>query len=112
MTSNIVVGDAIAAALDKAGLSQRAAAARTGISQPTLSRVISGQRTATMPEILLLADATGHTVAQLTGTAIADRVECAARGTNGANMEQMRRQLLYFIELHAHLDDYAIPQPH
>src|SRR3982074_163682 len=44
-----------------AGLSQRALADATGISQPTLSRIISGDRAAKMPEVVTIAWATGHT---------------------------------------------------
>lgn len=104
-------GRAIAAALDAANLSQRAVQDRTGISQATLSRIIAGQRTAKMSEIIQIAEATGHTVAQLTGSGVANRVQCAARATNGADMEHMRQRLLHLVELDAYLDDQAIPGP-
>lgn len=93
-----------------AGLSQRALADATGISQPTLSRIISGDRTAKMPEVIAIAWATGHTVAQLTGAGtMADRVQCVARATNDAAMDRMREALLHFLELNDYLDDQAIP---
>jgi transcriptional regulator with XRE-family HTH domain len=93
-----------------AGLSQRALADATGISQPTLSRIISGDRAAKMPEVVAIAWATGHTVAQLTESgAVADRVQCAARATNDSNMDHMREALLHFLELDNYLDDQAIP---
>ena len=92
-----------------AGLSQRALADRTGMSQATLNRILAGERTAKMTEIILIADATGCTVAQLTGSAVADRVQCAARATDSASMGSMRQRLLHFMELDAYLDDYAIP---
>lgn len=91
-----------------AGLSQRELADRAGFSQPTLQRILSGARRATMPEIVLIADAVGCTVAQLTGSAVADRVQCAARSTNGEDMNAMRQRLLHFMELDAYLDDQAI----
>jgi transcriptional regulator with XRE-family HTH domain len=93
-----------------AGLSQRALADAAGISQPTLSRIISGDRAAKMPEVVAIAWATGHTVAQLTeaGT-VADRAQCAARATNDSNMDRMREALLHFLELDDYLDDQAIP---
>lgn len=104
------VGALIERARVAAGLSQRALADATGISQPTLSRIISGARAAKMPEIVLIAQATGHTVAQLTGTGtVADRVQCAARATNGTGMEGMREALLHFLELNDYLDDQAVP---
>ncbi len=107
-TSN--VGGLIERARVAAGLSQRGLADATGISQSTLSRIISGDRVAKMPEIVLIAQATGHTVAQLTGAGtVAARVQCAARATNDSGMEQMRESLLHFLELNDYLDDQAIP---
>ncbi|MFX0594029.1 helix-turn-helix domain-containing protein [Melissospora conviva] len=93
-----------------AGLSQRALADRTGISQPTLSRIISGDRAAKMPELVAIAWATGRTVAQLTGTqTVANRAQCAARATNGSEMDGMRQALLHFLELDDYLAEQAIP---
>ncbi|WP_007024235.1 helix-turn-helix domain-containing protein [Saccharomonospora iraqiensis] len=93
-----------------AGLSQRALAEATGMSQSTLSRIVSGSRPAKMPELVAIAWATGHTVAQLTGTGtVADRAQCAARATNDSGMEDMRQALLHFLELNDYLDDHAIP---
>lgn len=63
-----------------------------------------------MPEVVAIAWATGHTVAQLTGTStVADRVECAARATCDSGMDRMREALLNFLELNDYLDDQAIP---
>lgn len=102
------LGNAIDSAREAVGLSQRALEDRTGISQSTLSRILSGKRTAKMTEIILIADATGCTVAQLTGTATADRVQYAARATNGSHLDKMHQRLLHFIELDAYLADQAI----
>ncbi|WP_431903191.1 helix-turn-helix domain-containing protein [Amycolatopsis thermoflava] len=97
-------------AMNAAKLSQRALAAATGISQPTLSRIMSGERAAKMPEIVAIAQATGHTVAQLTGSrTVADRVQCAPRSTNSSEMQRMRETLLHYLELDAYLDDQAVP---
>ena len=93
-----------------AGLSQRTLADVTGISQSTLSRIISGQRPAKMPEIVAIAWATGLTVAQLAGTGtVADRAQCAARATNDCGMDRMHEALLRFLELDDYLSDQAIP---
>lgn len=103
------VGVLIERARVSSGLSQRGLADATGISQSTLSRIISGQRSAKMPEVVQIAHATGHTVAQLTGEGtVADRVQCAARATNDCGMERMREALLHFLELDDYLDDQAI----
>lgn len=104
------VGARIERARLAAALSQRALAEATGISQPTLSRIISGDRPAKMPEIVAIAWATGHTVAQLTGSeTVADRIQCVARATNDSEMDRMREALLHFVELNDYLDDQAIP---
>ncbi|WP_260193505.1 helix-turn-helix domain-containing protein [Actinophytocola gossypii] len=104
------VGELVERARVAAGLSQRALADATGISQPTLSRIISGDRQAKMPEVVAIAWATGHTVAQLTeaGT-VADRMRYAARATNDSGLDGMRAALLHFAELNDYLDDQAIP---
>jgi transcriptional regulator with XRE-family HTH domain len=108
--TTIDVGVRIERARAAAGLSQRALADMTGISQPTLSRVVSGQRTAKMPELVAIAWATGATVAELAGTGtVGERVECAARATNHADMDGMREALLHFLELDDYLADQAIP---
>ncbi|OXM50239.1 transcriptional regulator [Amycolatopsis thailandensis] len=104
------VGMLIERALKQADLSQRAVAASTGISQPTLSRIVAGDRDAKLPEIAAIAQATGHTIAELTGTGtLADRVQCAPRSTNESDMQEMRTALLHFLELDAYLDDQAVP---
>lgn len=107
--ATVDVGALIERARESAGLSQRGLADATGISQSTLSRIIAGERGAKLPEIVAIAWATGHTVAQLTGTStVADRVQCAARATNGSGMEDMREALLHFLELDDYLDEQAI----
>lgn len=93
-----------------AGLSQRALAAATGISQSTLSRIISGERAGKLPELVAIAAATGRSVAELLGQSeVADRMQCAARATGGSDMSGMRRELLHYLEVDAYLDDQGIP---
>lgn len=92
------------------GHSQRSLAEAADISQPTLSRIISGTRVAKIPELLKIAWATGHTFAQLTGAeTVADRVQCSARATSDSGMDVMREKLLHFLELDEYLDDQIIP---
>ncbi|MEL7976601.1 helix-turn-helix transcriptional regulator [Isoptericola sp. F-RaC21] len=109
------VGDLIEGARLAAGLSQRGLADASGISQSTLSRIIAGAREAKLPEVVAIAEATGHTVAQLTGGAnVAGRLELAARATNGSTMDDMRRTLTHFLEVNDYLDDQAVavaPRP-
>jgi len=99
---------AIHSAMLSAGFSQRALADQTGISQSTLSRILAGERVAKMPEIILLANALGCTVGQLTGTSLSQRVQCAARASDGASIDIMRQRLVQFMELDAYLEDQGI----
>lgn len=73
-----------------------------------MNRILTGVRPAKMSELILIADATGCTVAELTGTGVASRVQCAARTSNSAGVSAMRPRLLHFMELDACLDDQAI----
>lgn len=110
-TSTVAAG--IAQALSQAGLSQRKAAEKTGISQPTLSRILAGKRAPTLPEMMLLAQATGVPLASMTGRgAVADRCRMAARAVDGGSMEVLRRTLVGYLELDAYLADQAIPRAH
>jgi transcriptional regulator with XRE-family HTH domain len=108
MTADI--GARIERARVAACLSQRALADATGISQSTLSRVISGQRAAKVPELAAIGWTTGVTMAELAGTGtVAERAEGAARATNHADMDGMREALLHFLELDDYLFGQAIP---
>lgn len=105
----ITVGTRIELACRAAGLSQRALAQLTGIPQATLSRIMSGGRTAKMNEIVSIAWALGCTVAELTGSSrVRDRVQYAARATEQADMHTMREELLHYLELDAYLADQGI----
>lgn len=98
----------IAAARSEASLSQRELADRTGIPQATICRIEKG-RPAKMNEILLMASALGTGVAELTGHSdIRDRVECAARASDGSAMTSMKAELLRFLELDAYLENQGI----
>lgn len=103
------VGRLIADAMGEARISQRSLADQTSISQSTISRILSGERTAKMPEIIQIAWATGRTVAQLSGLrTVPDRVQCAARGTQGTAMDSMRGTLMNFLELDEYLERQGI----
>lgn len=104
------IGVRIERARVAAGLSQRALADATDISQSTLSRTVSGDRAVKMPEIVAIAWETGHTIAQLTGIgAVSERVQCAAWDIRNSDMVGMHQALLYFLDLDAYLDSQAIP---
>jgi transcriptional regulator with XRE-family HTH domain len=112
MTGTLSVGDRVARARLAADISQDILEAKTGISQATLSRIERGKRPAKMNEIIALAHALGSSVAELTGhSLVRDRVECVARATDNASMDEMRRELTHYLELDAYLEDQGIPQP-
>ena len=112
MTATMSVGARVARARLAADISQDLLEAKTGISQATLSRIESGKRQAKMNEIVALAQALGSSVAELTGhSSVRDRIECIARATDNASMNEMRRELTHYLELDAYLDDQGIPQP-
>lgn len=99
----------ITQACKTANKSQRSLSHTTGIPQATLSRIFTGARDATMPEIILIAQATGVTIGRLTGLSqVEDRAWFAARATDGDSMNGMKAELLSFLELSAYLDDQAI----
>lgn len=109
VTLAFVVGILIERARVAAGLSQRALADATGISPSTLSRIISGDRPAKMPEVVAIGWATRHTVAQLTGAGtVADRIQTTARADDNSDTDHMRKTLLHFMELSDFLDDQVI----
>ncbi len=109
MTTAKDIGTLIAEAMRTANLSQRALADHTDISQSTICRILSGERLAKMPEIIQIAWATGRTVAQLGGMhTLPDRVQGAARATEGSDMNRMRNALLDFLELDEYLDRQGI----
>lgn len=111
--SSLSTAARIAYAVRSAGLSQRGLADRTGLSQASLSRVITGQRVPSLPDLVLISQATGVTFNYLAGVHdVARRVRYATRATNGASMETMRESLLHFVELNAYLEDQAIPASH
>jgi transcriptional regulator with XRE-family HTH domain len=112
MTTRLTTGERIAKAREASGLSQRALAKTTGIPQTRLSRIESGALDAKMNEVLALAWATGSSISELTGySSVRERLVCAARASDNASMEAMRKELTHYLELDAYLEDQAVPQP-
>ncbi|WP_169833323.1 helix-turn-helix domain-containing protein [Corynebacterium phocae] len=102
------INDRIAAALTRLQCSERDLAAETGISQFSISQIVSGQKTPTISEVMLITEALGLPFDQLSGSQIADRVEVAARSTNSSAMDEMRAQLVQLLEIEAHLTDMGL----
>lgn len=99
------IGSLVDRARAEAGLSQRALADSAEISQPTLSRIIAGDRLAKIPELISIAIATGHTLAQLSGVTTAAQ---RARGADSPRFSELRDALLRFIEMDDYLDQQGI----
>ncbi|WP_370630928.1 helix-turn-helix domain-containing protein [Paeniglutamicibacter sp. Y32M11] len=77
--------------MGEARISQRAFADQTSISQSTIFRIISGQRTAKLPEIIQIVWATGWTVAKIRGPTPYPTGSSAPRGRY---CETVRRRAL------------------
>jgi len=93
------------------GRSQDAIALASGLSQPTYSRVESGDRALRGAEAVRVADALGVRVGALLGAPeVEARAVCAAR-TSGdvSDMATMRAKLNAYLELAAYLDGQGIP---
>lgn len=105
----MTAGQRIKLAREAVGMAQDAVEERTGISQSTLSRIESGARLPKMNEVASLALVLGSSVSELTGhSAVRERVQCAARATDDADMAAMRRELTHYLELDASLDDQGL----
>lgn len=108
--STPTVGQLIEAALATSRLSQRAVSDQTGIPQASISRIIHNTRQAKTTEIILIAEATGHTYEQLTGGGTTeDQVQWAARASGSGGMDGMKKAILRFMDLDDYLTDQAIP---
>lgn len=105
-------GQRVEAARARAGLSQRALAKKSGVSQATLHRIEQGTRTPKMPELIALARALGCPLLAISEhSPVRDRAVCFARAENGSEMGGLRGDLVHFLELDAYLDEQGIPQP-
>ena len=105
-----VFGLRLREARELAHISQSAAAQAIGVSQPTYTRIESGQRTLRGDELVRLADCFGVRAASLTGlTQIRERARFAAR-TDGTTtpMAAMRERLYSYLELDSYLSDQGI----
>ncbi len=107
--TSVSTGARIESARERLGMSQRALARKAGLSQSTLSRIESGDRTPKMGEIILVADALGCSVSEISEhSSVRDRIVCFARAENGSDMSGLRSELVHLLELDAYLDEYGI----
>jgi len=110
----VQVGERVRRARERVGLNQRQLATLTGISQPTISRVESGERAAlAVTELHRIAMATGTTVTALTREPDeGDRILMAARvaaAADPAATEVAELAAAWLLELDAVLDALSLP---
>jgi len=108
------LGERIRLARQRVGLNQRDLAAMTGVSQPTISRVESGERSAlAVTELHHIAMATGTTVTALTQEADGpERILTAARlaATGDSSADSIAASAAAeLLELDAVLDVLSVP---
>lgn len=108
--TDIEIGKRIVEARKAVGMSQRDLAAETELSQPTIQRIETGERTASRIELVLIADGCGVLVDDLLGTnTIADEVLCAGR-TDEAGSKELADYLIYAFGVARRLDQLGIPE--
>lgn len=110
IVDHVMLGRRIREVREAEGISQVAAAEALEISQPTYSRVESGERPLAGDELVILADLFGVRAAAITGLPqLQQRARYAAR-TDGSSaaMETMREKLYAYLELDAYLTSQGI----
>lgn len=104
-----IYSERISCAINFSGLSQRQLSEASGISQSTISRIVSGDRVPTVPELVSLASALGVPFASLAHIELAsDRALFAARASGDSDMSEMHNVLSSYLNLSAFLDEQAI----
>lgn len=107
---NLEIGQRIAAARESVGLSQRDLVRYSGLSQPTIHRIETGLRTASLIELSVLADACGVLTTDLLGTnRLGDEVACAGRTTDAGSRE-LADYLVSAIGISRRLDELGVPE--
>ncbi len=106
------LGRRVREAREAAGVSQDEARKAIDVSQPTYSRIESGDRVLKGDELVQLADCFGVRAAAITGLAeVRERARFAAR-TDGRNspMGTMRERLYAYLELDSYLTSQGIAE--
>jgi transcriptional regulator with XRE-family HTH domain len=105
------LGRRVREAREAAGISQDAARQAIDVSQPTYSRIESGDRPLKGDELIQLADCFGVRAAVIIGLPeVRERARFAAR-TDGdfSSMATMRERLYAYLELDSYLTSQGIP---
>jgi transcriptional regulator with XRE-family HTH domain len=110
IVDHVTLGQRIREVREAKGVSQATAAHALEISQPTYSRIESGERPLAGDELVILADLFGVRAATVTGLPeLRLRARYAAR-TDGSSpaMTTMREKLYAYLELDAYLTSQGI----
>lgn len=100
-----VTAPRIRAARLRQGWDQRKLESESGVSQSTLSRIESGKRVPSMPEILQLAAALGTSLGSLTGQSpVRERLVFAARTQDDQAAEALKDRLAFYLEMDAQFE--------
>lgn len=110
MLDPVKQGDRIAALSKETRLSQRDLMRMTGLSQSTISRIFTGSRSATMPELVTLSWALGVPFDDLVDeTRLTDRVLCAPRASSPVvDAQDVRDRLVQYLRMEIHLDAQGV----
>lgn len=101
------MGERIKKMRERVGMGQRQLARLSSVPQTTISRIESGLREPSAAETVLLADAVGATVGEITGDSYVERESvCAARAV-GDDVDAMQRELVALLEVSDVLDRHG-----
>ncbi|MBP1326039.1 transcriptional regulator with XRE-family HTH domain [Leucobacter exalbidus] len=111
MITHAALGARLREVRESKNVTQEAASAAIRVSQPTYSRIESGDRPLKGDELVILADHIGVRVASLTGYVEAGEHAKFAARTNGsaATMDVLKSKLLAYLELDSYLAEQGIP---
>ncbi len=103
-------GARVAALAAAAGLSQRDLAEAAGMSQATVSRIVTGTRRASVPELVTLAWVLGVPYEELVATrSLSDRVLVASRSSRvEADLSVARGRLVGYLRMELYLDAQGV----
>ncbi|GAA3663747.1 helix-turn-helix domain-containing protein [Microbacterium marinilacus] len=110
MITHASLGARLREVRESKGITQDLVRAAIGVSQPTYSRIESGERPLKGDELVILADRIGVRVSALTGYIEASEQAKFAARTDGsaATMDVLKAKLLAYLELDSYLADQGI----
>jgi transcriptional regulator with XRE-family HTH domain len=103
-------GERVATLASAAGLSQRDLAEAADMSQATVSRIVTGKRRASVPELVALAWALGVPYEELVETPpLSERVLVAPRSSlDEADLSAVRSRLVGYLRMELYLDAQGV----